>query len=309
MPLTIVMYHYVRNLSRTRYPAIKARDVVTFQRQLDHIGRYYTVVTAEQIIDAVGQGDPLPENAAWLTFDDGYSDHYSVVFPLLHARGWQGSFFPPVRAVRDGELLDVNRIHFVLAVSSDYGAVIDRIRTFVHDHQGCTAMRSFAEYWAELARPSRMDPADVVFIKQVLQQGLPEVQRNELARELFERIVAVDPSTFAAELYMTPDQLRTMIRCGMYVGGHGADHVWLDRLNSDAQVREIDSSLAFLRDIGARTNDWVMCYPYGVYNENLLRLLRSRGCAIGLTTEVAVARPGVDDPLLFPRLDTNDLPA
>ena len=50
-----------------------------------------------------------------------------------------------------------------------------------------------------------------------------------------------------------------------------------------------------------------MCYPYGDANEPLTRVLRSRGCALGLTTRVAVAT-SADDPLLLPRLDTNDLP-
>lgn len=51
-----------------------------------------------------------------------------------------------------------------------------------------------------------------------------------------------------------------------------------------------------------------MCYPYGAYNDTLLALLRDWGCAIGLTTEVAVAQLGTDNPLALPRLDTNDLP-
>lgn len=308
MALTIVMYHYVRDLARTRYPAIKGRDLSSFRRQLDYIARHHTVVTAEQVISATKEGEPLPDNAAWLTFDDGYSDHYSVVFPLLHERGWQGSFFPPARTVQDGELLDVNRVHFILAASPDHESIINAIRGFIDDRQGDDSVRPFAEYWAELARPSRMDPADVIFIKRVLQHGLPEVMRNELARKLFDRFVSVDPATFAAELYMTPEQLRTMIRCGMYVGSHGAGHYWLDRLDPASQANEIDASLDFLRALGAPTHDWVMCYPYGAYNDTLLPLLKDRSCAIGLTTEVAVARPGTDNPLAFPRLDTNDLP-
>jgi peptidoglycan/xylan/chitin deacetylase (PgdA/CDA1 family) len=303
------MYHYVRDLARTRYPAIKGRTVSSFRRQLDYIARLYTVVTAEQVITAVKGGEALPDNAAWLTFDDGYSDHYSVVFPLLHERGWQGSFFPPARPVRDGELLDVNRIHFILAASPDHEPIINAIRGFIDDRQGCDAVRPFAEYWTEMAWPSRMDPAEVIFIKRVLQHGMPEALRNELARKLFERFVSVDPVAFAAELYTTPEQLRTMIRCGMYVGSHSAGHFWLDRLDPASQANEIDVSLDFLRALGAPTNDWVMCYPFGAYNDTLFRLLRNRGCAIGLTSKVAVARLDTDDPLALPRLDTNDLPA
>src|ERR1017187_10416711 len=143
--ITIVMYHYVRDLARTRYPAIKGRDLSSFRRQLDYIARHHSVVTAEEGVAAIREGEPLPDNAAWLTFDDGYSEHYSVVFPLLHERGWQGSFFPTARAVRDRELLDVNRIHFILAVSPDPEPVINAIREFIDDRQGCDGLRPFVE--------------------------------------------------------------------------------------------------------------------------------------------------------------------
>ena len=303
------MYHYVRDLARTRYPAIKGCDISTFRRQLDWMAKHHTVVTAQQVIASRNGGEPLPDNAAWLTFDDGYSDHYSLVFPLLHERRWQGSFFPPARSVQYGELLDVNRIHFILAASPDHEGIINFIRAFIDSHQGHSEVRPFAEYWIELAHPFRMDPAEVIFIKRILQHGLPELMRNELARNLFDRFVAVDSAVFAAELYMTPEQLRTMIRNGMYVGSHGAGHYWLDRLDPAAQANEIDASLDFLRSAGAPTEDWVKCYPYGAYNDTLLPLLRERGCAIGLTTKVAVAQLGKDNPLELPRLDTNDLPS
>jgi peptidoglycan/xylan/chitin deacetylase (PgdA/CDA1 family) len=308
MSLSIVMYHYVRDLARTRYPAIKGRDLAAFRGQLDYIARHHTVVTAEQVVAAVKDGEPLPENAAWLTFDDGYSDHFDSVFPLVHERGWQASFFPLAATVLHGELLDVNRIHFILAAQPDPRPVLAAIRRFVEERQPDGGVRCFEDYWRDLAHASRFDPAEVIFIKRMLQHALPEDAGQALTRSLFERFVSVDPAAFAAELYMTADQLRTLIRCGMYVGSHGARHRWLDRLDEPGQTRELDASLDLLRTLGAPVEDWVMCYPYGAYNDSLVRLLKERGCAAGLTTRVGVAQPGKDDAFALPRLDTNDMP-
>ncbi|MCK1383479.1 polysaccharide deacetylase family protein [Bradyrhizobium sp. 21] len=308
MSLTIVMYHYVRDLARSRYPAIKGRDIQSFRRQMDYLAHHYKVVTAEQVVAAAHGDGVLPENAAWLTFDDGYMDHYQVVFPLLHERGWQGSFFPPARAVANRELLDVNRIHFVLASTSDHQSLVTEIRAFVAAHQGVNGVRTFEDYWTELAHASRLDSEVVIFIKRMLQHALPEDLRHELATRLFKQFVGIDEAAFAHELYMSPDQLRMMIRCGMYVGSHGAAHYFMDRLEPAKQADEIDASLAFLNDLGASTNGWVMCYPYGVYNQTLLELLKERSCAVGVTTKVEVARLGHDHALTLPRLDTNDLP-
>lgn len=305
MPLTIVMYHYVRDLERSRFPAIKGRTLADFRRQLDHIAKAYRVVRVDEVVAALKGETTLPDNAAWLTFDDGYLDHYTNVFPLLFERGWQGSFFPPVKTIRDRDLLDVNKIHFIMAAQPDTARIVNEIRDFLDQYP---ENGNFDTYWSELAHPSRFDPANVIFIKRMLQHRLPETTRNQLTQSLFSHFVSEDAKAFASELYMTEDQLRTMIGCGMYVGSHGTGHYWLDRLPVERQAVEIDTSLGFLAELGAPTADWVMCYPYGAHNGDTRSLLGMRGCAAALTTQVAVAHIGDHSPLALPRLDTNDLP-
>ena len=308
MSLTIVMYHYVRDLEGSRYPAIKGRRTREFIAQLDHIASRYAVVGVEQIMAALDGHSDLPPNAAWLTFDDGYIDHYTTVFPLLHDRGWQGSFFPPARTILDRELLDVNKIHFILAAQPDPVPLLDTIRDFVAARHGRADIRPFAHYWESIDKADRHDTPEIVFIKRMLQHALPADLRAQLANELFARHVSVDPIAFANELYMSADQLRLMMRCGMHVGSHGNRHEWLDRLSPDDQARDIDGAMRFLGDLGVSLDEWVMCYPYGGYNAETLRILTSRGCRIGLTTRVAVADLRSDRPLELPRMDTNDLP-
>jgi peptidoglycan/xylan/chitin deacetylase (PgdA/CDA1 family) len=306
--LTIAMYHYVRDLERSRFPAIKGRRVSEFNAQLDHIASHYEVVTAQQVMDAAQRIEPLPPNAIWLTFDDGYIDHYANVLPALDERGWQGAFFPPSRAVANSELLDVNKIHFLLAATASVAPLLEAIRAFVAEHTQRGETRSFEEYWAHYARASRYDSADVIFIKRVLQHALPAALRRQLSDILFARFVTSDQRAFAQELYLSPAQLQTMIRSGHYVGSHGARHEWLDSVDPARQAQDVDESLSFLQAIGAPTDKWVMCYPYGGYNQTLLEIVRLRGCVCGLTTRVAIADLAADSPLELPRLDTNDIP-
>jgi hypothetical protein len=51
-----------------------------------------------------------------------------------------------------------------------------------------------------------------------------------------------------------------------------------------------------------------MCYPYGASDQSALALLKNRNCSVALTTRPAVARLETDDPLLLPRIGTNDVP-
>jgi peptidoglycan/xylan/chitin deacetylase (PgdA/CDA1 family) len=301
------MYHYVRDLARSRYPRIKGRTTEEFRGQLAHLAARFTFVTRAQVLAAFRGQEPLPRNAALLTFDDGYLDHYTNAFPLLHEHGIEGWFFPPARAVGEGRVLDVNKLHFVLASVTDLTPLVEAIRQAVETHRTTDDLKPFEAYWSELAVANRFDTAEVIFIKRMLQAVLPEALRARVTDELFRRHVTADESAFAAELYVSPDQLRTMLRCGMYIGSHGDTHAWMDRLTPAQQRDEVAASLAFLAEIGAPTTDWVMCYPYGAHNESLERVLREHGCALALTTRVAVASTD-NPPLRLPRLDTNDFP-
>jgi len=302
------MYHYVRQLEGSRYPGIKGRRVTEFEGQLEYIAANHTVVDVDQVIAALQGVNTLPDDALWLTFDDGYADHYENVLPALQRRGWKGSFFPPSRAILQGKVLDVNKVHFILASMEDVTPVVDAIREFIEALGGDERVKPFDFYWQELAHANRFDPAEIIFIKRILQMGLPADLRGELTDRLFKIHVSADQAAFAAQLYLSEEQLMEMIEAGMHVGSHGASHIWMDRLSEAEQRTEIIESLLFLEALGVEVKEWVMCYPYGANNKSLHRVLAQLGCVLGISGEVATAQLGQHSPLALPRLDTNDLP-
>ena len=142
----------------------------------------------------------------------------------------------------------------------------------------------------------------------MLQHVLPDQMRNEITSILFEKVVGIPKAEFSNKLYMSVDEVRKLVSSGMYVGSHGSIHCWLDRINYQKQKVDISSSLEFLEEVGAPTSNWIMCYPYGAYNDITLSLLRELGASIGITTKLRKANLGIDNPLTLPRLDTNDFP-
>ena len=307
-PLTIVMYHYVRDLRRSRYPSIKGLDAADFAQQVAYLKRHHTIISGFDLIDSITHGAPLPPNAALLTFDDGYADHYTEVFPVLDREGVSGCFFPPARCVTEHVVLDVNKIHFLLANTPDVRPLVDHLFAEITRHRARFDLQSAEEYWSRIAVAERFDSAEVVFVKRMLQRELPLELRMSIIDQLFQRHVTADEAAFACELYMTEDQLRVLQRHGMYVGSHGFDHFALDRLSPAEQAAEVDQSLAFLASLGVDVSRWIMCYPYGRYNDSLLEILKARHCVAALTTVVDIADLFRDAPLTLPRLDTNDLP-
>jgi peptidoglycan/xylan/chitin deacetylase (PgdA/CDA1 family) len=308
-PLTIVMYHYIRDLVRTRHPEIKGLTVEEFRGQLDFLQRHYCFVTQAEVLALLDDPNAeLPPNAALLTFDDGYLDHYLNAFPLLHDRGIQGWFFPVVDPVRKGRVLDVNKIHFILASTPSADPLVAAVRATVETYSDHPEVEPYASYREQWAKASRFDPADTIFVKRMLQHVLPEKIRIQLVDELFRVHVTEDEPAFAAELYLNEEHLRMMLRCGQVVGAHGFRHVWMDRLPRDRQTEEVQRSTDFLADLGVSRKDWVMSYPYGAFNADSVDIIRSAGCACALTIRADVADLAVDDRFQLPRVDTNDLP-
>jgi peptidoglycan/xylan/chitin deacetylase (PgdA/CDA1 family) len=308
--VTIVMYHYVRDLEHSRFPAIKGLSVERFCRQLDYIQAHFTPITAEALTRALSPArEGLPTNPILLTFDDGYSDHFTNVFPQLDAKGIQGCFFPPAQSVLEHKVLDVNKIQFILAAVPDVGSLVDQV--FASLPELCTEypLKTKDAYFLAIAEQHRYDSRDVTVLKRLLQRELPEPVRAEIVRRLFAEHVTADESSFACELYMSVDQITCLRRHGMHIGSHGNTHAWLNHLSPDAQVIEVDQSLEFLRTLGVGRDEWTMCYPYGGFNDSLLHVLQTRNCQLGFTAEPRIADLDVDDRLTLPRIDTNDLPS
>jgi peptidoglycan/xylan/chitin deacetylase (PgdA/CDA1 family) len=305
--LTIVMYHYVRDLPRTQFPGIKGLLTEKFEAQLDYISRNFSVCKLADVVAASRAESELPPNACVLTFDDGLADHYQTVFPRLLDRGFTGAFFPSVRPVEEHCVLDVHKIQFVLAATTDPIELMRELLQHIEEYRGRFPIFSASELREQFALPSRFDSAEVIFIKRMLQWVLPEPVRSEITDRLFKKYVSRDEAAFAQELYMDVLQMRQMNSSGMEIGGHGYRHLWLGQLSRQDQADEIRRTMSFLSDcFGHRPSEWAMCYPFGSYNSDTLGLLSELDCGIGLTTKMGLAN--LSQPLELNRFDTNDLP-
>tara|TARA_B110000977_G_scaffold199729_1_gene287981 strand:+ start:2374 stop:3279 length:906 start_codon:yes stop_codon:yes gene_type:complete len=300
------MYHYVRPIKGSKYPRIKGLELDGFKRQLDYLSEHFIIVSTEEVINAAKYSTPLPEKACWLTFDDGYKDHFEHVVPELLKRNLHGAFFPPRVAIEEDQVLDVNLIHHILSCADDIDQLVARLNSQCIVHG--VSKRELSEFYKKYAIPNRFDNADTIYVKRMLQHVLPKQLRTTIAHEMFQKFVGLSAAEFSSELYMSVEEVRELVRNGMYVGSHGSMHYWLDKITLEEQEKDIKQSLKFLDSVGASTKDWVMCYPYGAHNVDTIKLLKRFEAALGITTEVRVANLTADNPYKLPRLDTNDFP-
>lgn len=304
--LTIITYHYVRPISESEFPGIKGLELEGFRRQLDFLEENYSIVSTEQVIAAVTKDKKLPKRACWLTFDDGYKDHYIYVLPELIKRNLSGAFFPPKVVIEKDNLLDVNAIHYILSKTNNRKLLVSEL----YDHCLNNGVSQFQwnSYYKVYGARSRWDDVDTNFVKQMLNHVLPENIRNLITKILFEKYVGKSTQEFSSKLYMNIEELCRLVKKGMYIGSHGSMHYRLDKISEEKQKEDIVQSLELLENVGIPTKDWIMCYPYGAYNNFTLSLIKELGASIGITTKVNIADLSTDNFLTLPRLDTNDFP-
>tara|TARA_Y100000310_G_C20566798_1_gene755890 strand:- start:192 stop:1130 length:939 start_codon:yes stop_codon:yes gene_type:complete len=292
----------------TTHPKLKGILTSQFKNQLSYIEKHYKFVTVQDLLDSIYSTSIIPSNAILLTFDDGYADHFTAVFPILEEKGIQGCFFPPAKAILNHTVLDVNKIHFLLASVPNIHILLDDVFECLDQYRLEYALESNDYYLSKLAVASNHDPKEITFIKRLFQVELKQDVQKTILDQLFNKYVTGDEEAFARELYMDIDQIKCMVRNGMYIGSHGYEHYWLNNLKPKEQELEIDKSLEFLDLVNAPTENWVMCYPYGAYDDSLIETLMKKGCAIALTTRVDIALLSGDNAYTLERLDTNDFP-
>ncbi len=85
----ILMYHQVLpELPADEFDAVLTVTTAALEEQISYLTcAGYTPVTMARLFAAFEGREALPEKPVILTFDDGWSDHYTYLFPILQAHG------------------------------------------------------------------------------------------------------------------------------------------------------------------------------------------------------------------------------
>ena len=301
MKSEIIMYHYVRNLENSILPKIKALELKKFIDQIYFLKKNYNIISMSQFLR---QDFMSNKPNCLLTFDDGYKDHYENVFDILIKNKISGSFFAPSEIVKkNNTLLDVNKIHVILA-SAGEDLIFDKL---IQYYNKLKPNKKIEKYINRIDLKSRYDTPKTILIKRLLQKALPIEIREKICDNLLRYFSNFSIEELNKDFYMTLDNAREMVSHGMHFGSHGKSHFWFESLNKSEQESEIVGSLNFLSEIyQERKYDLTICFPYGSYNKITLDLLKKYNFKAGFTTVPKQFENNKDSYFTIPRYDTND---
>jgi peptidoglycan/xylan/chitin deacetylase (PgdA/CDA1 family) len=301
--ITIIMYHYVRPIKNSLNPNLKGLELDNFIKQLNFLKKNYTIISIERIFEYLHKKKKLPSKSCLLTFDDGYKDHIKYVLPELVKRKIKACFFPPAEAIQKNKMLDVNQIHLLLSKCNNYDEIIYDIKKILLKNNFSNIQ--FEKMYSKLAIQGRWDNKKIIFIKRVLQHGIEINLRKKILKFLMKKNIA---KKHIKNFYMNKSDIKKLISNGMFVGSHGYSHIWLGKQTFKDQKKEIIKSLKFLNELGVNTKNWIMCYPYGSYNKDTLKILSQLNCNLAFTSQKGLASFEKSNLLKLKRFDTNDFP-
>jgi peptidoglycan/xylan/chitin deacetylase (PgdA/CDA1 family) len=298
----VVFYHYVRDARRTAFPAVNALAVADFLRQVDHLRSVRPIIDHATLEAAFNGGLPLPGSSVLLTFDDGFVEHYTTVYPALRDRGLRGTFFITGAGLASPpRLLAVHKTHFLLAKLGAQAFATDvreRLSAGSSDLGGRQQATDVYRYDGDVESAT----------KHLLNYELAFGDADRILEELFRKHIG-DSGEFAAALYLSHDMVREMADAGMTFGFHTQNHRVLSRLSRAEQRGEIAHGVQLVRELTEQSSV-PFCYPYGhphTYNADTLAILAEAGYSMAFTTVRRAADPVSDARFELPRFDTRDL--
>lgn len=299
-----IMYHYVRPFSDD-LPNLKNLSFDNFKRQLDFFNKEFGFVKKDEFVKSFNGKVP---KGIILTFDDGFSCHYDFVFKELRKRDLWGIFYIPTQPYKQDKLIDVHRIHVLLAKHDSkilYNFLIDVLDDNFIEKDKIEEFRN-----KTYTRQKNDDYTN--FIKKTLNYYISYQFRNNIINLLMEKFIPNESEIFE-KFYLTESQILEMHNSGMVIGSHTVNHPVMSKLNFQDQEFEIKDSFRFLKSITRNFHHKTFCYPYGgfhSFNNDTERILDKEKCLYSFNVESRDI--DINDvrlrPQALPRYDCNYFP-
>ncbi|MCL6524507.1 MAG: polysaccharide deacetylase family protein [Thermoflavifilum sp.] len=282
----VLMYHHIGQVHRSD-PWNMSVDLAAFEQQLQLLASAFEVRPLSEILNVV-QAQQVGKQIVCLTFDDGYAEHYTQVFPLLQRYKLPATFFIPSAYLQPDYLC--------------WWEVVDHVYLDHDPVPPITDVLPRRDVFDEQARSSLLvtQPSDAMVAYHAWHVRMKANPRQEQrwARELLRRC------GHAADVLppmLTENQLLEMAADPLIsIGGHGFHHHALGLMSRRQQWKEIITNKQHLETLLGKPIAY-FAYPHGHYNEFTPKLVQKAGYRLACSTSTDLDTPDIN-PYEIPRV-------
>lgn len=260
-----VFYHSV---SDQRLPHIQhlypPEPVARFEAALRYIKRRYHPVTDAEVFAHRVEGRPLPPRALHLSFDDGFSECYTVAFPLLQQYGIPCTLFVTSDWVDNKNMFYRNKVSLCIEAVQQLPRDAAKMVFTSLNNAVDTKLSSIGDFegWIKSLEP-----------------------KHEPVIDMAAKMLGIDTQDYlqTRKPYMAREQIRALHAAGFTIGAHTRSHTKLSLLSPEQIEAEIVGSARFVQEItGAGQVPFSFPYSSTGVDRNLLAGIRQRHPLLGL---------------------------
>ena len=184
---------------------------------VDYLRKNCKVISLDDLLEIHHNGAVIPDNAVVITFDDGYRDNFTTVFPILKKYKMPATIFLATNMIDTAKVSSSYKVRY---------AIMNTKKKFV---------RFNARRW-KLTTPSNRERVTQELCN--LLKELPEETRSLKADEISTPLdITVDEKKLPQML--TWEQIKEMSDNGITFGAHSLNHPMLTRIPLEDARKEI----------------------------------------------------------------------
>jgi peptidoglycan/xylan/chitin deacetylase (PgdA/CDA1 family) len=266
--LTVLNYHRIDDPYRDGFDTFRPNVSATpseFARQMDHVARFYNVISGDDLVSFIKNRRALPPRALLITFDDGYLDNYINAYPVLKSRNLPAIIFLATNHIGSSAPFYWDFVAYCFHHTKMNSVELPHLglRTW---HTEEVRERAVLEWIETLKKISEQEKQKAIL-------RLPEILNVSIPSDAFARMMI---SWFHA---------REMSENGIEMGAHTTSHPILTRVPLDVAAFEISRSKRHIED---ELNKPVtsFAYPNGQasdFNGDILNQVQQAGYDISFT--------------------------
>lgn len=269
-----VFYHYIRDESAYNVHAIKVAEL---EAQIDWLLEKYQPLDPDELTGALSNGEN-PASGFMLSFDDGFKEHYEIVFPLLKRKGLRAFFFPNVLHLKSQHVPLVNQLQVLVGEMK-----IEQLSECIIQRLSEMFPKWSFDRVPDSPKPiKRLDDQRINNLKYFLNFTLPSEVSLHVVSEIF-RSQICHHEDFIDEMFLNAKEMKEMSDAGMVFGGHSLTHPYMTRLDRDGKKTEISQSISFLDDLLSKKTE-TFCYPFGHADPECREVLEELDVKLAFTT-------------------------
>ena len=279
--MNILMYHFVSSQNDHQlFSGMHSVKVETFEKQIISLKKKGTPLSSDDINSAVLNRDYPSDDFFYLTFADGFKQHFTNVYPVIKDYNLEASFFVPTMAIESRKcpivekqrLLQYNLYENYDLFLKNFCNQVRKFHKFSNDKffypdyeniKKCTKYLKQFTFYSDQER----------YFRFIRNEHLTSREFSIIIDFMFSKFFKTD-NEFIEKYYLSETDLSIMSKNKMIIGGHTYSHPFLNKLSSKKIEIEVKRNISYLSSV---INQKIrsFAYPFGAFNKNVIRCMEN----------------------------------